>query len=52
MQLVAGGQRTGREEAHAGDAGPQAAQGRGPVEILLSIDGLDPRVQGFTPGLP
>jgi len=41
MQLVAGGQRTGRGEPHAGNAGPQAVQGRGSVELLPGINRLD-----------
>ena len=41
MQLVAGGQRTGRGEVHAGDAGPQAVQGGSAIELLRGIDRLD-----------
>jgi len=41
MQLVPGGQRAGRGEPHAGDAGTQAVQRRGSVVILKDIDRLD-----------
>jgi len=41
MQLVAGGEPTGRRECHARYAGSKAIQGGGPVEILTGIDRLD-----------
>jgi hypothetical protein len=41
MQLVPGGQPTGRGEGHARDAGPEAIQGCSPVGVLSGIDGLD-----------
>jgi hypothetical protein len=41
MQLVAGGEPTGRRECHARYAGSKAIQGGGPVEVLTGIDRLD-----------
>jgi hypothetical protein len=41
MQLVSGGQRSGRGETHARDARAQATQGCGPVGVLPDIHRLD-----------
>jgi hypothetical protein len=41
MQLVSGGQPSGRGETHARDARAQPAQGCGPVGVLPDIHRLD-----------
>ena len=41
MQLVAGGEPTGRGEGHARYAGPEAVQSSDPVQGVSAVDRLD-----------